>query len=208
MSRPAYTIGRFLAAAMLVVTLALTFGVTASFAQDRGGPGANAAAADVPPALRDWIEGMPPELRESALARLRNLPPHRRRAFFRRYERMSEPQRRMFETRLERKEERRLRDFRGDIARGDRRGVREHYRRMAPAERRQFRARVGRWQDMKADDREAMRARLERFRGLSEAEQEALVERSFPDASERERAHKLEQLRRAARAQPPRGSNR
>lgn len=188
---------------LLVAVFSLaTWGTAAALAQERDRPSDRAEArrdaANVPAALRHWIEGLPPEVRRSAVARLRNMPERRRRAFFRRFSRMSDAQRHELKAKFERQGERRRDDLRGDLARRDQRGVRDHYQRMTPAERRRFRAQANRWRDMKPTERDRMRRRLDHFSGLPPAEQEALVERSFPDSSPAERARKLRQLRSAA----------
>lgn len=203
---------RALCVFLAAVFLAVVWGSASAFAQDRDRPvdrptdrpGLQRGPDQAPASLREWLEALPPELRRSAISRLRNMPEPRRRAFFRRWSRMSDVQRLEFQTRLEHQGQRRLDDLASDLARGDRKGVREHYRRMTPAERRHFRAQMNKWRDMKPRERDAMRRRLNVFRGLSDTEQKALVERSFPGASPPERARKLEQLRAAARAQRPR----
>ncbi len=150
-------------------------------------------AEGAPASLRAWLEDLPRDQRRGALARIRHMPEARRRAFFRRWDHLSDAQRSGLQARLER----RLHDRRGELH-GNRKGVREHYERLTPAERGRFRAKAHRWRDMKPSERARMRHRLEHFSSLSEAEQEALIERSFPNASPEERARKLIQLRSAA----------
>lgn len=84
--------------------------------------------------------------------------------------------------------------------------ARERLDRMPPARRERVLHRLERnaraWAARSPEEKEALRARLRRFRALPAAEQEALVRRRFPGASDAEQARILERLRRVGE---PRG---
>jgi hypothetical protein len=179
--------------ASLSLVIALILGSAGgALAQEHDGAGSDRVlqadelpeVGDPPESLRVWLLSLRPDERRGAVSRLRQMPVPRRRAFFRRWNSMSEEQRIDLQERLEHRPDHRT-------------GARKRVDRMTPAERRRFRAKASRWEDMKPRERAKMRRRLERFSRLSESEQEALVERSFPDAGPEERAQKLRELRAA-----------
>jgi len=174
-------------------SLARALGLVLLLATPAAGQPAEDPLQQAPPSFKEWVEGLPEGQREQALRRLGAMPAMRRDRMFRRWEAMDEGQRKRFQALLEERVQ--------AIERGEPPPRRlEH---LSPESRQKLAPLVRRWRGMGPGERLRMRQRLERFRMLSPADQQALIDKRFAQKSPEERARILESLREASKALPP-----
>jgi len=159
---------------------------------------AAAHAADSSPALeqapasfRSWVESLPEPQRQHALRRLETMPPFRRGRLYQRWDALDAGQRQQLQQRMLERLER--------FERGERPPP-TPLEPQSPDANQKLAPLVRRWRDMGPMERRRMRMRLERFGTLAPADQQALIDKRFPNRPPEERAHILESLREASKA--------
>lgn len=169
--------------AKMLVLLLLVSGLApeAARAQPDAGSPARAerlrAFERLPESARRELETLTPEQRRRVRRALEYAPPERRRRFRRTLERFDE---------LTPEQQQRFRDRLGEVLR------------VPPGELPQLERNRRAWRQKSPAERERMRERLRRFQALGPEQQVRLLERRFPDLSEREREAMLRRFREVA----------